>query len=108
MVWDCRQNNLSHWLWGFVWLGDNINLLSGGCRVFLAMSGLHTKGVLRANLNQQVEIVTQLNQNREEKYMQFALINSHHLLSVAEVFQSKHFVKLKQSAFDSYLMAKLP
>lgn len=44
--------------------------------VLLAGSGLNTKGVLWANLNQQVEIVTRLNQNRGEKYMALALINS--------------------------------
>lgn len=64
------------------------------------MSGLNTKGVLRANLNQQVEIVTPLNQNREEKYTPLALINSHHLLDGTEVFKIKHFVEFKQSVSD--------
>lgn len=71
------------------------------------MSGLNTKGVLRANLKQQVETVTYLNQNREEKYMPLALINSYHLLCGAEVLESKHFVEFKQSASDYYLMTEL-
>lgn len=75
--------------------------------VLVAVSGLYTKGVLWANLNQQVEIVTHLNQNRGEKYMALALINSHHLLSGTEVLKSKHFVEFKQSASDYYLMTEL-
>lgn len=71
------------------------------------MSGLNTKGVRRANLKQQGEMVTHLNQNREEKYMALALINSHHLLSGTEVFKSKHFAEFKQSASDYYLMTEL-
>lgn len=70
------------------------------------MSGLNTKGVLSANLNQQAEIVAHLNENGEEKYMPLALINSHLLLCETEELKSKHFVEFNQSASHYYFMTK--
>lgn len=88
---------LSHWLLALFSWEIILFYCQGLMLVLLAVSGLNTKGVLWANLNQQVEIVTRLNQNREKVYGNLLLINSHNLLSGTEVLKSKHFVEFKQS-----------
>lgn len=67
--------------------------------VLLAVSGLNTKKAFSGPLKSAGRnCYTCLNQNRGEKYMALALINSHNLLSGTEVLKSKHFVEFKQSA----------